>query len=92
MTTRFQLQLRLVPERGALLRTLALVERRGFPVDQVESARSSCGRHLDVRLAGSEAPPRSPEILARQLRRLVEVTSVTAAGDTEAPGRLEVRS
>ena len=29
MTPRFQFQLRLVPERGALLRALALVERRG---------------------------------------------------------------
>lgn len=92
MTPRFQFQLRLVPERGALLRALALVERRGFPVDQVESGPSPCGRHLDVRLAGTEAPPRPPEVLARQLRRLVEVTSVVTGEEVDDHSRLEVRS
>lgn len=92
MTQRFQIELRLLPERGALLRTLALVERRGFPVDHVESAPSPCGRHLDVRLAGTEPPPRPPEILARQLRRLVEVTSVVTLGEPGEPVQVEVRS
>lgn len=96
MTPRFQIQLRLTSERGALLRALALAERRGFAVDHVESLPSRCGRHLDVVLGGSEAPPRSPEVLARQLRRLVEVTSAVPLDETarsDRPrGRLGLRS
>ena len=68
--SRHRLRLVLSSRRGALVRALSLVERRGFRVSDVASDGSTI-----VTLC-VEAPERSFENLCHQLTKLVDVVEV----------------
>ncbi len=68
-----ELTLDLLAVEGALLRTLGLVERRGFPVQAVHAVRRDT--RVEVRLTLLDTV-RAPEVLVRQLHRLSEVLDV----------------
>jgi acetolactate synthase-1/3 small subunit/acetolactate synthase II small subunit len=63
------------PGEGAVLRMLGLVERRGFLVCGIamSSAADQASLALDV---APRDPSRRLDVMARQLRRLVDVQSV----------------
>lgn len=71
MTTR--LEIRLSPNEGALIRTLGLIQRRGFSVESMDLRAAGSGQRLRLKLADS---PRCPGVLARQLERLHDVEHV----------------
>ncbi len=80
---RQRILLTLHPVDGALLRVLAMVERRGFSIGDL-TARQEDGCTevvLDVM-----TQDRSFETLCRQLDKLVDVTAIRMAEGTEAPG------
>ncbi len=67
---RHQLHIQLRSSEGAVMRTLGLIERRGFMVCSMNlSEADGHGRSLTVNLESS----RSPELLRRQLERLHDV-------------------
>ena len=59
--------------RGALVRVLGLVERRGYTAGRLGVDAAADGT---LRVALSVQGPRPTDLLARQLMRLVEVRSV----------------
>lgn len=63
------------PGEGAVLRMLGLVERRGFLVGGITMRSNPDRATLALDLAPRD-PGRRPDVLARQLRRLVDVRSV----------------
>jgi len=79
-STRFDI--RLNAGEGALVRTLGLIQRRGFTVGALEMRTR--GRQLRVKL---ELVPceRCPEVLARQILRLHDVDAVERLRDRAAP-------
>lgn len=66
------LELALDRAEGALLRVLGTVERRGWNVLSVSAASQAQGYAVSLTLDGA----RDPEILCRQLERLVDVQAV----------------
>ena len=62
---------------GALLRVLGTIERRGWDVLAVNAASDAQAYTVSLTLAGS----RDPEILCRQLQRLVDVQEVRLVGE-----------
>ena len=72
----FHFDLVISTDRGALLRVLALAERRGFAIESIHSRPTPDGRWIEASLGGS-SHPRSPAILAKQFERLIEVSSVS---------------
>lgn len=78
--TRFDI--RLNAGEGALVRTLGLIQRRGFTVGALDMRTR--GSQLRVRL---ELAPcgRCPEILARQILRLHDVAAVARLKDRTGP-------
>jgi acetolactate synthase regulatory subunit len=72
---RFALTVVLASGEGALLRALGLVGRRGFALRRV-SARAHADGTMEVELEGDDHG-RDPDVLVRQLARLVDVVSVT---------------
>lgn len=69
-----ELTLLLANNEGALLRTLGLIERRGFRLGAMTVRPSVYGLHLNLNLA---AEGRAPDVLLRQLRRLGDVREVS---------------
>lgn len=67
------LELALDRAEGALLRVLGTIERRGWNVLSVNAASTAQAYAVNVTLEGE----RDPEILCRQLLRLVDVREVT---------------
>ena len=67
------LELALDRAEGALLRVLGTIERRGWNVLSVNAASTAQAYAVNVTLEGE----RDPEILCRQLQRLVDVREVT---------------
>lgn len=76
MSGRFEIDF--APGDGAVPRMLGLVERRGFRVRGIAMAEEGSGATLAIEVEPHDSS-RSLEVLARQLRRLVEVRSVTFA-------------
>lgn len=66
------LELALDRAEGALLRVLGTIERRGWNVLSVNAASTAQAYAVNVTLEGE----RDPEILCRQLQRLVDVREV----------------
>ncbi|HLR87073.1 MAG TPA: ACT domain-containing protein [Wenzhouxiangella sp.] len=69
-----QLHVQLENSEGALLRVLGTVERRGFAITGCRSNANDSG-HSDLYLTVSGA--RHPDILCRQLERLLDVKSAS---------------
>jgi len=70
------LELALDRAEGALLRVLGTIERRGWNVLSVNAASTAQTYSVNVTLEGE----RDPEILCRQLQRLVDVQEVRLLG------------
>ena len=66
------LELALDRAEGALLRVLGTIERRGWDVLAVNAASDAQAYTVSLTLGGS----RDPEVLCRQLQRLVDVQAV----------------
>lgn len=71
------LELALDRAEGALLRVLGTIERRGWDVLAVNAASDAQAYTVSLTLGGS----RDPEILCRQLQRLVDVQAVRLVGE-----------
>ena len=69
-----RIEIGFAPAEGAVLRMLGLVERRGFALRAVAMSEAEGALRIDVepRDAG-----RRLDVIAAQLRRLVEVRTVT---------------
>lgn len=80
--TRFEI--RLSADEGALIRTLGLIQRRGFRVGALELQTRGNQLHLRLELAPCE---RCPDILARQILRLHDVVGVDRLKDRPRPRR-----
>lgn len=83
--SRTAFDLTLARAEGALIRTLGLVERRGWRVVEARFTPEPQGRdrlrlELEARRAGAE-----PAVLARQLARLIDVEAITAAPEGFRP-------
>ena len=72
------LEVHLKPAEGALLRTLGLIQRRGFTVTEMTLQSVEDGQHLQCSVVGDG---RCPDLLIRQIRRLHDVYSVDRAAD-----------
>jgi len=71
MKHRIHIQLRVC--EGAVIRALGLIERRGFRLDAVSVGEAQGdGQSMDVVVSGD----RSPDLLQRQLERLLDVSRV----------------
>lgn len=71
-----QLHIHLADSEGAVLRTLGLIQRRGFrllAMHLIEALSAGGERRLELIVDGDQRPP---EILQRQLLRLVDVFEV----------------
>jgi len=66
-------EIRLAASEGALIRTLGLIQRRGFTVNALDMQTRGDQLRLRLELAPCQ---RCPEILARQILRLHEVAAV----------------
>ena len=74
-----ELLVEMEPVEGALLRVLGTVERRGFGLRAVTSERIDDRRQsLRLELDGD----RDPEVLCRQLERLVDVRQVQLVAES----------
>lgn len=71
MTSRFEI--RLQHAEGAVLRTLGLIQRRGFTIREIALEPGSGHQRLRLVLADSS---RDPAVLRRQIERLHDVISV----------------
>lgn len=80
--TRFEI--RLTASEGALIRTLGLIQRRGFTVGALEMRTRGSQLRLRLELAPCE---RCPDILARQILRLHDVAGVDRLKDRTSPRR-----
>ncbi len=75
------LKLSLQRVEGAVIRTLGLIERRGFSVNAINTASDETSPHLELTVQIS-SPGRSAETLARHVEKLFDVRNVdlVAAG------------
>ena len=80
--------LRIDRAEGAIVRTLGLIERRGFTVTGITTATGDNEHQMEMTLE-LFSPDRAIEVLARQVARLFDVTSVSFSAQAPAPLRLE---
>jgi acetolactate synthase-1/3 small subunit/acetolactate synthase II small subunit len=73
MTERLEIDFAMA--EGAMLRVLGLIERRGFELRGVSMSGAGADGALAVDIAARD-PGRQVEVIAGQLRRLVEVRNV----------------
>jgi acetolactate synthase regulatory subunit len=73
---------------GAIIRTLGLIERRGFTVTSISTATGESEHQMEMTVELNSAG-RSVEVLARQVARLFDVTSVSLARQGAPVLRLE---
>ena len=78
--TRFEI--RLAASEGALIRTLGLIQRRGFTVDSLDMQTRGDRLRLRLELAPCE---RCPDVLGRQILKLHDVTTVDRLKDRAGP-------
>jgi acetolactate synthase II small subunit len=71
MTAHFEIHLKAA--EGALLRTLGLVQRRGFRVTEMALRGDGDGQILTLSVDGQG---RCPDLLGRQIQRLHDVASI----------------
>jgi len=79
MTTRFEITLDTA--EGALIRTLGLIQRRGFNVSRMDMNTTDRTHQLKLELAPCS---RCPEVLKRQIERLHDVQQVRTLGAIES--------
>jgi acetolactate synthase small subunit len=60
---------------GAVIRTLGLIERRGFSVTSINTASDEASPHMEMTLE-IHSPQRSVETLARHVEKLFDVSDV----------------
>jgi len=60
---------------GAVIRTLGLIERRGFSVTSINTVAEDASPHMEMTLE-IHSPQRSAETLARHVEKLFDVTNV----------------
>ena len=60
---------------GAIIRTLGLIERRGFAVTSIDATADDSAQQMELTI-GVYSPQRSAEVLARQVEKLFDVRSV----------------
>ena len=65
-----ELNLLIARNEGALIRVLGTIERRGFSLQSLSTTQTAQGLRLTITLDAAE---RAPEVLLRQLRRLIDV-------------------
>ncbi len=80
--------LRIDRVEGAIIRTLGLIERRGFTVTGISTATGESEHQMEMTVELSTAG-RSVEVLARQVARLFDVSSVSFAEQDAPAMRLE---
>ena len=71
------IEIAFAPAEGAVLRMLGLVERRGFALRGVTMEERGESGTLSIQVEPRDAGRRL-DVIANQLRRLVEVRTVTA--------------
>lgn len=72
---------------GAIVRTLGLIERRGFTVTGITTAAGESEHQMKMTLE-VYSPDRPIEVLARQVARLFDVTSVSFSAQARPALRL----
>ena len=75
---RYRILLTLHPVDGALVRALALAERRGFSISTLSTHVEGGARQVSLEV---HSPDRSIENLCRQLAKLRDVSAVRTAPD-----------
>jgi len=60
---------------GAIIRTLGLIERRGFAVTSIDATADDSAQQMELTIE-VHSPQRSAEVLARQVEKLFDVRSV----------------
>ena len=73
---------------GAIIRTLGLIERRGFTVTGISTATGESEHQMEITVE-LNAAGRSVEVLALQVARLFDVSSVSLAKQDAPAMRLE---
>jgi len=80
-----RIEIRFIPGEGALLRMLGVVERRGFAIRGVAMAEEASEATIAMDVEARD-PLRRPDVLTRQLERLIEVRSARfSPSDAGAP-------
>lgn len=69
-----ELSLLLATTEGALVRTLGLIERRGFALSAITTHTSAQGQHVNISLPANGRPA---DVLLRQVRRLADVRAAS---------------
>ena len=69
-----RIEIRFTPGEGALLRMLGVVERRGFVIRNVAMAEVASEATIAMDVEARD-PLRRPDVLTRQLERLIDVRS-----------------
>jgi len=83
MTTR-RLVLTLTTAEGALVRTLGMIERRGWRLANLRTTPTDA-EHQSLELdVTPRDPSRNAEVLKRQIERLIDVTSIDLQPDATA--------
>ena len=72
------------PAEGAVLRVLGLLERRGYLLRRVAMNEEPAGASLVVEVEPRDSGRRI-DVIAQQLRRLIDVNSVRVAGHGAGP-------
>lgn len=72
------------PAEGAVLRVLGLVERRGYLLRRVAMNEEPAGASLVVEVEPRDGGRRI-DVIAQQLRRLIDVNSVSVARHGAGP-------
>lgn len=73
MIARINIRIRRV--EGSIIRTLGLIERRGFAVTDISTQDSACADEMQLALT-VESPGRSIDHLVHQIRKLFDVREV----------------
>lgn len=80
----FELQIRVKREPGALVRALALIERRGFELHDLDLRQNATLRELRVSIV-PRVPGRPLLPLVNQLKKQIDVLEVTCLATNGKP-------
>ncbi|NND60807.1 MAG: hypothetical protein HKN49_11125 [Gammaproteobacteria bacterium] len=78
----YRIHIRIKRVEGAIIRTLGLIERRGFAVTEISTSDSACEDEMELALV-VESRERSVELLMKQIRKLFDVRDVHRTHATE---------
>ena len=80
----YELEIRVKREPGALVRALALIERRGFEIRDLDLRENATVRELRVRIQ-AQVPDRPLPPLVNQLKKQIDVLEVTRLATNGEP-------